>query len=142
MRCRQLMLAGLVSLASASLSHAQQQASSFFTGVPTTQIKNTPLDTSRAIIQHPAQSALTSNRFDFSRLFSRMTIPSFPPKTGVSNLPSPSSFPSTRYQNYKMVGQPPFLIRWMFGNNQPSPIAPVAPIIPNNNAAPVGPGSG
>lgn len=119
---------------------AQQQASSILSGVSTRDIKNSPIDTSRAVIQHPAQSALTSNRFDFSRLFRRSSTPSATPTRGVSNLPAPSSFPSTKYQNYKMVGNPPFLINWMFGGGNKSPIAPVAPVIPSQGS-PVGPGS-
>ncbi|MBX7102682.1 MAG: hypothetical protein K1X57_01280 [Gemmataceae bacterium] len=117
---------------------AQQSASSFFTGVSATQIRNTPLDTSKAIAQKPGQSALTSNRFDFTYLFNKLTIPTYPPKKGISPLPPPSSFPSTHYENFKTVGKPPFPLKYMFGNK--SPIQPVAPFIPNTST-PVGPGS-
>jgi hypothetical protein len=120
-------------------ANAQQGASSFFTGVPATKIRTVPIDTSRAVIQKPGQSALTSNRFDFTYLFNKFTIPSWPPKSGVSPLPPPSSFPSTRYRNFQTVGTPPFPIKYMFGNK--SPIQPVAPFIPSN-PTPVGPGSG
>lgn len=140
MRMRDWLLAGAALMAMEGAASAQQQASSFFTGVQTTQVRNVPLDTTRAVAQHPAQSALTSNRFDFSALFKRLTIPSFPAQRGVSALPPPSSFPSTRYQSGKTVGTPPYPIRYMFGGDK-SPITPVAPIIPTNNV-PVGPGSG
>lgn len=126
-------------LAWAGVANAQQQASSFFTGVPATQVKSVPLDTSRALIQHPAQSALTSNRFNFSSIFRRMTTPTYPPKRGVSPLPPPSSFASTSYKNGRLVGTPPYPLSWMFGGGQ-SPLTPVAPVIPGQGA-PVGPGS-
>jgi hypothetical protein len=132
-------LSALVGAGIAGTAAAQQQASSFFTGVPTT-VRNVAFDASNAVTQKPAQAALTGNRFDFSRLFRRQQIPGFPPKTGVSPLPAPSSFPSTKYQNFKMVGKPPFLINWMFGGSQSHPIAPVPPIIPGQKS-PVGPGS-
>lgn len=138
MKTRALILAAVGLVGSSMAATAQQPASSFFTGIPAGQIRNTPVDTSKAIIQKPGQSALTNNRFDFSRIWSRMQIPSFPPKTGVSPLPPPSSFPSTHYENFKTVGTPPFPIKYMFGNK--SPIQPVAPFIPDTRT-PVGPGS-
>jgi hypothetical protein len=139
MHMREWVLTGIALVGMSGAASAQQSASSFFSGVPVTQVKNTPLDTTRAITQHPAQSVLTSNRFDFSALFSKLTTPTFPTKIGSSPFPSPSSFPSTSYQNGKLVGKPPYPIKYMFGDK--SPIQPVAPFIPTANT-PVGPGSG
>jgi hypothetical protein len=136
---RKTALATAAGLGLAGSAGAQQQASSFFTGVPATQVRSVPLDTSRALIQHPAQSALTSNRFNFSALFRKTATTSYPPTRGVSALPPPSSFPSTRYKNGRLVGTPPFPLAWMFGNGQ-QPLTPVAPVVPGQ-AAPVGPGS-
>jgi hypothetical protein len=139
MHMREWVLAGVALVGMGGAASAQQPASSFFSGIPATQVKNIPLDTTRAVIQHPAQAALTSNRFDFTTIFSKLSVPSFPTLHGVSPFPSPSSFPSTKYQNGKLVGTPPFPIKYMFGDK--SPITPVAPIVPNNST-PVGPGSG
>jgi hypothetical protein len=121
----------------AGSASAQQQASSFFTGVPAGQLQFTPIDTSKAVIQQPGQSALTSNRFNFSALFNKLTVPTYPPTTGVSPLPPASAFPSTHYQNFKMVGEPPYLIKWMFGKDK-TPIQPQKPFKPFPKA-PVGP---
>lgn len=142
MRGHHWKLATFALLALANMSSAQQQASSFFTGVRAQEVRNVPLDTSKTVANKPAQSALFTNRFNFSALFSRNPGTLYTPKQGVSPLPAPSSFPSTKYQNFKMVGQPPFLLQWMFGNkNNQAPLQPVAPIIPNQ-PSPVGPGSG
>ena len=139
MRMREWVLAGAALVGLGGAASAQQASSSFFSGIPATQVKNVPLDMSTAVVQHPAQSALTSNRFDFSALFSKLTVPSFPTLRGYSPFPAPSSFPSTKYQNGKLVGTPPFPIRYMFGDK--SPIQPVAPFTPSAKT-PVGPGSG
>ena len=128
---------GIISLVSAA--SAQQPASSFFTGIPSTQISNVPVDTSRSVVPQQGRSALFS-RFDFSALFSKSIIPTYPPKTGISPLPPPSAFPSTTYEPFKMVGQPPFLIKWMFGTSNNNPMEPMKPFTPSTQA-PVGPGS-
>src|SRR5207237_4869632 len=86
-RMREWVLAGAVAVAWASAADAQQPASSFFTGIPAGEIRNVPLDTTKAVYQHPAQAALTSNRFDFTTLFNKLTVPSFPTKRGISPLP-------------------------------------------------------
>jgi hypothetical protein len=122
-------LAGVAALALAGGSSAQQPASSFFTGVPASQIRNVQVDTSKALVGRPAQSALTSNRFDFTALFSRRIVPEFPTKRGVSPLPSPSSFPSTKYQPFKLVGTPPYPLAYMFGGSNSSPLQPVPPTV-------------
>lgn len=124
----------------ASTASAQQQASSFFTGVPANEIKFVPIDTSKVIVQSPGQSALTSNRFNFAALFNKRIVPSWPPRTGVSPLPPPSSFPSTHYTPFKMVGEPPYFIKWMFGDSDVSPIQPMKPFTPGTRPI-VGPGS-
>ena len=144
MRPRICTAAGVVCLFTAATANAQQQqASSFLTGVPPGAITNTlggkPFDLSKANAARPGQQALQS-RFNFSTLFNKLAVPSFPGKRGVSALPAPSSFPSTTYQNGRLVGTPPYPLSWMFGNNRPSPIAPM-PIIPNPGQTPVGPGS-
>jgi hypothetical protein len=133
-------LAGAARVGMGGAASAQQASSSFFSGIPATQVKNVPLDMSAAVVQHPGQSALTSNRFDFSALFSKLPLPSFPALHGYSPFPAPSSFPSTKYPNARLVGTPPFPIRYMFGGDK-SPIQPVAPFTPSAKT-PVGPGSG
>ncbi|MFL5327747.1 MAG: hypothetical protein ACJ8C4_02430 [Gemmataceae bacterium] len=132
-------IAGIAWFGLAGVASGQQQASSFFTGVPSTQINNVAVDTSKSVVPSQGSSALF-NRFNFSALFSRSTIPSPTPTRGVSPLPPPSAFPSTSYQPFKMVGNPPFLIKWMFGSSDKSPIQPARPFTPSN-PTPVGPGS-
>src|SRR5262245_51830575 len=61
-------------------ANAQQRPSSFFTGVTAQEIRNVPLDTSKAITQQPGQSARFTNRFDFSALFSRKSGTLYTPK--------------------------------------------------------------
>jgi hypothetical protein len=136
---REWVVAGVALAGLGGAASAQQPASSFFTGVPATQINNIPLDTSKAVIQKPAQAALINNRFDFSALFSKLTVPSFPTLFGSSPFPAPSAFPSTKYQSGRLVGTPPYPIKYMFGDK--SPITPVAPFVPSTTT-PVGPGSG
>ena len=135
-----LLTAAAVMLLSGT-AHAQQSASSFLSGIPADQIKNKPLDLSKAIYGAPAQSALTGNRFDFSALFSKKIIPSATPVRGISPLPPASSFPSTKYPSGRMVGNPPYLLNWMFGGSNGNAIQPVKPFTATSRTA-VGPGSG
>lgn len=137
---REWVLAGAALMAISGSAAAQQPASSFFSGIPSARISNVPVDTSKALGQHPGQSALTSNRFDFSALFRRAPTLTFPTTRGVSALPPPSSFPSTKYQSGKLVGTPPYPIKYMFGSGK-SPIQPAVPFTPGSKT-PVGPGSG
>jgi hypothetical protein len=58
------------------------------------RVINTPVDTSLAIAPFPTQKGSF-----FSSLFRKPTLPSFPAIAGQSNLPSPSSFKSTKYPN-------------------------------------------
>jgi len=123
-----------------------QQASSFLTGVSPGNIVSTlngkPFDLSKAIAPTPGQSAL-QNRFNFTTLFNKLTTPSPNRTRGVSDLPAPGSFPSTKYPNARLVGTPPFPLSWMFGDsNVPRPGVPMHPIIPDPGKPPVGPGSG
>ncbi len=76
------------------------QTSSFFIGraTPSMPITNVPIDTSTAIAPAPTFQQATSS-FSLSKLFSAFHFPSFPPFIGQSNLPAPSSFPSTHYPN-------------------------------------------
>ena len=46
----------------------------------------------------------------FHALFSKLSMPSYPAKRGMSPIPTPSSFPSRNYNPFKMVGKPPFMI--------------------------------
>lgn len=78
-----------------------------------------PIDLTSAVVAAPGQTATLTNRFNFSALFSKLPVPSWPVTRGVSNLPSPSQIP---------------------GWNYASPIKPVLPIIPSTRTA-VGPGS-
>lgn len=57
--------------------------------------------------------------FSFTNVFRSFSMPSFPPRTGQSALPPPSSFPSTRYQDFQAV---PF-----------TPATPFFGYMPNNN---------
>ena len=88
-------------------------------GVSAANLIQKPIDLTTAVIAAPAQTAIVTNRFNFSALFNKLTIPSWPPTRGVSNLPSPSQVP---------------------GWNYASPIQPVLPIIPSTKTV-VGPGS-
>jgi hypothetical protein len=91
---------------------------------------------SRVIAPTPAISA-QQNRFSFSALFKR--LPSFgTPQRGMSPLPIPSTFPSTKYNPFKLVGTPPVLI----GDpaKTAKPISVPIPFTPSVKT-PVGPGS-
>jgi hypothetical protein len=118
-------------------AHAQMgnQWSTALGGPPPSAIVQKPVDLSHVMAPTPGIAA-QQNRFNFTALFSKLSIPSFPVKRGVSALPSPSSFPT--YPNYKMVGQPPYQL----GDPRAAtrPFQPVLPII-NNPTPPVGPGS-
>ena len=137
MNARMGAFVGISWIGFASAAMAQQQASSFFTGVPASQVANVPVDTSNAIGTTHGFAAMT-NRFNFTSLFSRSIIPSAQPIIGSSNLPSPSSSPSAKYTPNQMVTQPPFLIKWMFGPSNKPPQAAM-PYTPTNGVLPVGP---
>lgn len=117
---------------------AQVSPSTILGGVPPGAIQMKAIDTSRVVAPSPAISA-QQNRFNFTTLFSKMSMPSFPSKRGLSPQPVPSSFPSSNYSPFKMVGRPPV----MLGDPKKSarPMTVPTPIIPSAST-PVGPGSG
>ena len=130
-------VAGLCAAWVVGPARAQSVSPATIMGGPApSSIVNKPIDLSSAVAV-PGQPGMQS-RFNFSALFRRFTIPGFPTTRGVSPLPPPSSFPSTQYQNYKMVGTPPRPIGDPTTAN--SPIQPVMPVIPSTTT-PVGPGS-
>ena len=126
---------GFCALWTASAARAQS-ASTAMGGPNLTQLIQKPVDLSNAIAPSPGIAA-GQNRFSFSALFNKLSIPGFPSKKGVSPLPPPGSFPSTNYVNYQMVNSPPLLL----GQPRMQPFVPPAPVIPSMNT-PVGPGSG
>jgi hypothetical protein len=120
-------------------AHAQT-GTSFTTalgGPPPSAIMQKPIDMTNVIAPSPALGAQQS-RFNFGALFNKLAVPSFPVVGGTSALPAPSTFPSTSYTPFKMVGKPPYQL----GDPRAAkyPFQPVLPIIPNNKP-PVGPGS-
>jgi hypothetical protein len=100
------------------------------------QLTYKPVDLSNAIARSPGIAA-GQNRFSFSALFNKLSVPNFPSKKGISPLPPPGAFPSSNYVNYQMVNSPPLTL----GQPRTKPFVPPAPIIPSMNT-PVGPGSG
>ena len=73
-------------------------------------VVNTPIDVSKAIAAFPGQTSGSSGLANF---FHGLSLPSWPTLVGSSPYPSPSSFPSTQYPNFKPVpfvpipGSPP-----------------------------------
>ncbi|MBY0526085.1 MAG: hypothetical protein K2R98_22005 [Gemmataceae bacterium] len=63
------------------------------------KVINTPVDTRLAVAPFPSQSGA----FNLTNMFKGFSMPSFPPRIGTSPLPSPDSFPSTKYPNGKPV---------------------------------------
>jgi hypothetical protein len=115
-----------------------QSPATILGGVPPSAIQTKPIDTRNVIAPTPAISA-QQNRFNFSALFTKLAVPSYPIQRGMSPQPIPSSFPSMSYNPFKMVGKPPFLL----GDPKKSaqPINVPTPFIPTVKS-PVGPGSG
>jgi hypothetical protein len=126
--------AGAVLCAAAAVgpARAQSGASTILGGPPPSAIRQVPIDTSKLVV---APSMTTSqSAFSLTGIFRRITSPGLPTSQGVSALPSPSSFPSTRYPSGKMVGTPPYQL----GNPQAArfPFLPVIPIL--NPIKPIG----
>jgi hypothetical protein len=117
---------------------AQTSAATILGGVSPANIVSKPIDTSHAIAPNPGMSATQQNRFNFSAIIKRLT-PGFPSQRGLSALPIPSSFPSTSYNPFKMVGSPPRLIG--DPKNTAMPMSVPIPFTPTVKS-PVGPGSG
>ena len=128
-------IVGLLGLARPAA--AQTTNSTMLGGVSPSSLTFKAIDTSTAIAPSPGLAA-QQNRFSFAALFRKMT-PGFPSQRGMSALPIPSTFPSSNYNPFKMVGSPPTLI----GDPKTSqmPINVPTPFIPTVNS-PVGPGSG
>jgi hypothetical protein len=131
-------LLGLIGfLGMTGTASAQTSPSTILGGVAPANLISKPIDTSTAIAPSPGLSA-QQNRFSFSALFRRIT-PGFPSQRGMSPVPIPSTFPSTSYNPFKMVGTPPRLIG--DPKNNAMPINVPIPFTPTVKS-PVGPGSG
>jgi hypothetical protein len=128
-------VAGLCALA-ATPARAQSSVSAAMGGPSLSALTFRPVDLSRVAAPSPGLAAGQS-RFNFSALFSKLIVPSYPAKTGISPLPPATSFPSTSYPNFQMVSPPPALL----GQPRTKPLVPPAPIVPSTTT-PVGPGSG
>lgn len=126
---------GFCALWAASPARAQS-ASAAMGGPNLSQLTYKPVNLSNAIAPSPGIAA-GQNRFSFSALFNKLTVPGFPSKKGMSPLPPPGAFPSSNYVNYQMVNSPPLLL----GQPRTQPFVPPAPVIPSTST-PVGPGSG
>jgi hypothetical protein len=116
---------------------AQGSASTILGGAAPSSIVFKPIDTSHALAPNPGLAA-QQNRFNFSSIFKRLT-PTFPSQRGLSAMPIPSTFPSTSYNPFKMVGSPPRLIG--DPKTMAMPISVPTPFTPTVKS-PVGPGSG
>jgi hypothetical protein len=117
-------------------AHAQMgSASTILGGPPPSAIVQRPIDMSHVIAPTTGMSAQQS-RFNFSSIFSKLVMPTYPIKRGISPLPPPSAFPT--FPDFKMVGKPPYQL----GDQRAAknPFQPLPPIIPNTKT-PVGPGS-
>lgn len=117
---------------------AQSGASTILGGVAPANLVQKPINMKSVIAPTPAQSA-QQNRFNFTALFSKLSMPSYPIKRGLSAQPLPSTFPSTSYNPFKMLGKPPILIG--DPGTTAMPINVPTPFIPSVKT-PVGPGSG
>jgi hypothetical protein len=85
-------VAVLVALGLALRAEAQQSpASSFFTGANPRQINFKPIDVSQATkafnMSNMVPRPTPATAFSFSNIFPRMSMPSWPPKVGVNQLP-------------------------------------------------------
>ena len=130
--------AGLCAAWAATPAHAQSVSpATVMGGVSPSSLVFKPLDMKTLIAPSPAITA-QQGRFNFSTLFNKLATPSPTPIRGASALPAPSSFPSTAYPSFKMLGKPPTLLG--NPNLSKSPFQPVMPIIPSAST-PVGPGS-
>jgi hypothetical protein len=130
--------AGLCAAWAAGPARAQTgSAATILGGASPSSIVFQPIDMKSVIAPSPALQA-GQGRFNFSALFNKFSMPSPTPIRGTSALPAPSSFPSTRYPSFKMLGTPPRLLG--NPNLSKSPFQPVMPIIPSTTT-PVGPGS-
>jgi hypothetical protein len=102
----------------ATLAAGPARAQTALGGVDPATMKFQPIDMKNVVVAAPMPTQ--QNRFNFFNMFRRMTVPGSR-QTGVSPLPSPSSFPS--YSSGKMVGTPPFQI----GDPKAAKFQPVPP---------------
>lgn len=124
-RMRKEMLFGVVALAALTgRTPAQSQASTILGGANPQNLQQQQVDTSRTVAPVPGRAATLGNRFNFSAIFNKLIVPSAQKVRGVSPLPSPNSFP--KYQDFKLVGTPPFPL----APRNTSPIQPMAPFVP------------
>jgi hypothetical protein len=119
------------------VANAQTSPSTVLGGISPANLIMKPIDTSAALAPNPGLPA-QQNRFNFSQIFRRLS-PTFPSQRGMSALPIPSTFPSSSYNPFKMVGSPPQLL----GDPKKTamPISVPIPFTPTVKT-PVGPGSG
>jgi len=87
----------LLSLGLAAPAWAQQRSP--FRSFNPSEIKFTPIDTSKALAA-PIPTQFNQG-FNLKNFFSKISLTNFTtgPRFGTSNLPPPSSFPSTRYKS-------------------------------------------
>jgi hypothetical protein len=102
----------------AVLSAGTARAQTLLGGPAPSALTFQPIDMKNVVVA--AQMPTQQSKFNFANMFRRMTIPGLR-QTGVSPLPSPSSFPT--YANGKMVGTPPFQI----GDPKAAKFQPVPP---------------
>src|SRR5262245_9852529 len=78
---------------------AQQQATSFWTGVNPRDLKFQTIDTRKAYRRFDSSRALRppqqQRTFNLGNLFHSFTLPGWPPRRGVSKLPDPKKSPFT-----------------------------------------------
>jgi hypothetical protein len=110
--------------AAAGQARAQSGASTILGGAAPSSLTFKPIDMSNMVVA-PGMSAQQTH-FNFSSILRKLSFSNGPPTLGVSPLPSPGSFPSTKFPSAKMVGAPPQLI----GDPKRSqnPFQPVMPI--------------
>lgn len=138
MRSMTLCSATIALFTMAGPAAAQVSPSTILGGPPPSAIVQKPINMKNVIAPTPAISA-QQNRFNFSSLFAKFPLPTFPGKRGLSPQPIPSTFPSSSYNPFKLVGKPPVLLG--DPRNSARPINVPTPIIPSAKS-PVGPGSG
>ena len=93
-----LWIVSILSLSLAAPASAQQRSA--FRSFSPSEIKFTPIDTSKAIAA-PLPTQFNQGGFSLRNFFTKINLTNYitGPKYGTSNLPPPSSFPSTRYKS-------------------------------------------
>jgi len=110
----------------ATLAAGPARAQTALGGPAPSAITFQPIDMSNKVVNAPMPTQ--QSRFNFFNMFRRFSIPGRQ-TTGVSPLPSPSSFPT--YRNGKMVGTPPTMIGGPNGSNSPfQPVQPTTMTLP------------